>query len=164
MHYFAEVYRNQNYSSLQLVETIRGDYRGTVCNILEMYIETTDAFGFLFPHRHRYYQLYNRRYLTGGDRLFERVPSTTMRGDWQTVHKHVVDKAAADNNSGKYKNNVCLVIVMENKTIWYINPSKFQRFAFEYETEHQSRGETMLHYSLPISKTDIISRTDPFLD
>lgn len=161
MHYFAELYRKQDYTTLNLVETIDGDYRGTVCNIMEMYRETTDNFGFPFSHYHRYYQLYNREYLHYGDRVFERA-TAAMRGEWQTVHKHVIDRAAADNNSGKFKDNVAIVIVMQNKTVWYINPSKFQTFAFEYETEHQSRGESKMQCSIPISKQDIISRDDPF--
>lgn len=155
MHFFAELYRSQDYRTFHLVKQIYGD-RGAVCNLLEMVRDTVDPLGVSWTKYHRYYQLFNRRYLEHGDQVFERA--SHMHGLWQTIHKNVLDEAVLATLTNKFKDNTVIVIVMQNKTVWYINPRLLQIFAYEYETYNPKEGGV----SVPISKEKIIDYIDPF--
>lgn len=155
MHYFTELYRNRKYRTFELVDRIKGS-KGVICNVMEMVRDAKDPLGMPWTRYHRYYQLFNRRYLERGDQVYERA--SMFHGPWQTVHRTVVQRAAVENVKGMYKDNVTLVVVMQNKTVWYIDPSKLHWFSFEYETYNEREGGV----SVPISKEQIINRVDPF--
>lgn len=164
LHYFAELQRQRGrkYDTLNaLIGGIMGS-KGKICNIVDMKVLEITRLHTLVTERYRYYVLYNRRYLEYGDRMFERA--SHMHGKWQTVHKKVVDQAVLEGMVGLLRDHVCIVIIMQDKTDWYINPSKMKRFAFEWETETiHDRTETDISCSVPISREHVISRIDPFI-
>lgn len=157
LYYFTYKQKDTSYTSLFKVGEIEGS-KGVICNIVEKSVETLDSFQMIWKKKYRYYVLYNRRYLRDGNSLFERASS--MHGNWQTVHMKVLDEAARLNSAGELKGHVCIVIVMQDKTTWYIDPTLMKKFTFEYEAERIPYGEQEMEGSIPISK---ISGNDPFL-
>lgn len=162
VYYMAFIHKDKPWKHMFLSDSIKGD-KGIVCYTVDEDYFTTDAFGVTWTRQFRYFVLYNRRYLEYADRLFDRA--SMYPGSWQTVRKDIIEKAAALNEkqgANPYKNNVTIVIVMENKNIWYIHPNRFKTFTFEYETERIPWNEQSPECSIPISKDKIISRHDPF--
>ena len=160
VHYFAELQRGKNYRSFWQSGDMFGS-KGIISYVLDMFFDVKTAFNTVVEERYRYYLLYNRRYLEYGDKRFERASS--MHGPWQTVNKKVIDAAALENMVGQFRNHVCIVIVMQNKTVWYINPSLMKKFCFEYETEDIPYGETELEGHIPVNREPMISGIDPFI-
>lgn len=161
VYYFNYTKRNEPYTSMYIREAIRGD-RGIVCYVIDQNFSAIDAFQTLWEKHYRYFLLYNRRYLAHGDSLFERA--SMYKGDWQTVRKDILEKATSLNNTrgSEYRDHVAIVIVMQNKAIWFVNPSLMTIFSYEYETERIPYNESAAECSIPISKDKIISRHDPF--
>jgi len=161
VYYMASIHKDKPWQHMYLQDSIKGD-KGIVCYTVDedYFVET--GFGFTVAEQYRYFVLYNKRYLSHGDSLFDRA--SMYKGDWQTVRKDILDKAA-DLNETKgnvYRNKVSIAIVMQNKGIWYIDPSLMRTFSFEYETERIPYNEISPECSIPISKEKIISRHDPF--
>lgn len=159
VYYLNYTHKDKPYRSNILTDSLKGD-KGTVCYIINQNYVLTDPLGMIWPRQFRYYILYNRKYLAHGDSLFERA--SMYKGDYQTVRKDVLYKAADQNETQAYKDCVTLAIVMQNKTIWYINPSAMKTFSHGYETERIPLKESSPECSIPITKEKIISRSDPF--
>ena len=159
VYYLNYVHKDKPYKSNVLKNSINGD-RGTVCYIVDQNYVLTDPLGMTWPRNFKYFVLYNRKYLQHGDSIFERA--SMYKGDYQTVRKDILYKAADLNETQAYKDSVTLAIVMQNKTVWYINPSAMKTFSYGYETERIPLKETSPECSIPISKEKIISRFDPF--
>ena len=159
VYYLNYVHRDKPYKSNLLTESIKGD-KGTVCYVVNQNYILTDPLGMTWPRNFKYFVLYNRKYLQHGDSIFERA--SMYKGDYQTVRKDILYKAADQNETQAYKDSVTLAIVMQNKTVWYINPSAMKTFSYGYETERIPLKETSPECSIPISKEKIISRFDPF--
>jgi hypothetical protein len=160
MHYFAKLQHSRNYAKLEWLGVVRAS-RGIVCNMIGITANIVTPLTTVVTESYKYYVLYNRRYLLYGDRRFERASS--IRGNWQTVHKKVIDAAALENFVGPLRDHVCIVIVMQDKTVWYINPSLMKKFCFEYETEDIPFGEVEPEGHIPINREPMISRNDPFI-
>ena len=135
-----------------------------ICYILDFEKTVETPFETIVSELYRYYLVYNRRYVQAGpsDR-FARVPSSIMRGKWLSVYSRIVDEAAHEEKEGRLKNHCVAVIVMPDKSIWYMRPTKAKRFVFEYETELLVEWEQEKHGFIPLTKTDIINQTNPFI-
>lgn len=160
VYYMSYIHKDKPWQHMFLSDSIKGD-KGIVCYTVDEDYFESDPLGIPWARRFKYFVLYNRRYLYHGDSIFERA--SMHKGDWQTVRKDVLDRAADLNESNsEFKGNACIAIVMQNKVIHYINPSKMRKFSFEYETERIPNKEITPECSIPIKKEDIISRHDPF--
>lgn len=161
VYYMSYIHKDKPWKHMFLSDSIRGD-RGIVCYTVDEDYFQDDPLGIPWARQFRYYVLYNRRYLKYGDSLFDRA--SMFKGDWQTVRKDILDKAADLNETkgSPFRNNVCIAIVMKSKVIHYINPSAMRTFSFEYETERTPDNETSAECSISISREKIISRHDPF--
>lgn len=161
VYYMSYIHKDKPWQHMFLSDSIKGD-KGIVCYTVDEDYFVDDPLGIPWVRRFKYFVLYNRRYLRHGDSLFERA--SMCKGDWQTVRKDVLYQAANLNESRatEFRNNVAIAIVMQNKGIWYINPSLMRTFSYEYETERTPYEEASPECSIPISKDKIISRHDPF--
>jgi hypothetical protein len=161
-HYFAGLQADRHYDKLVVSGVVNGS-KGIVCNIIDMKLTLETVFGEV-QEQYRYYLVYNRRYLERGADIYERA-TPGMRGNWQSVHKKVIEASTLDNMVGPYRNHCCIVIVMQDKTVWYINPNKMKTFVFEYDTEDIPRGESEAVGHIPTTEkySEMISRHDPFI-
>lgn len=161
VYYMAFVHKDKPWNHMFLSDSIKGD-RGIVCYTVDEDYFETDPLGLSWARRFKYFVVYNRRYLYHGNRFFERA--SMHQGDWQTVRKDILDRAADLNEAtnSEFKGNTCIAIVMQSKVIHYINPSKMRTFCFEYEAERTPNNEQSPECSIPIKKEEIITRHDPF--
>lgn len=164
VYYMAYIHKDKTWQHMFLSDSIKGD-RGIVCYTVDEDYFLTDPLGNPWTRRFKYFVLYNRSFLINGGRLFERIPkSFQYTGDWQTVRKDILERAAALNEAtnSEFRGNVAIAIVMQSKAIYYINPNKMKKFCFEYECERIPFKEQSPECSIPIKKDDIITRHDPF--
>jgi hypothetical protein len=160
VYYMAYIHKDKPWNHMFLSDSIKGD-RGIVCYTVDEDYFVTTPLTTTMTLRYKYFVVYNRRYLYHGDHFFERA--SMHKGDWQTVRKDILDRAADLNESNsEFKGNSCIAIVMKDKVIHYINPSKMRKFCFEYEAERIPNNEQSPECSIPIKKDDIITRHDPF--
>lgn len=140
--------------------------KGKICSVIETTLTAETPLTTVMTEQFRYYLLFNRNYYPG--RPLDKFERTTdsMAGPWQTVHSKVVDAAALDNMVGQYRGHCAIVIVMQDKTIWFIHPNRMKQFVFEYETEDIPRGEIEKEGHIPANGRErfeeMISHRDPF--
>jgi len=152
VNYFTWLQGGRNWKSLFRYRSIQG-HKGNICHIVELTTEELDSFQNLWPKKYAYYICYNREYLPGYKALhaFERPSKSYGNKDWQTVHSKIIADAIA--NYKKYQ-GVRIVVIMQSKNMWYIDPLLIRKWADEYECERIPPGEIELECSIPVTKLE----------
>lgn len=161
LYYFAFIQAQQGkYDELYQVDTIKGR-KGPLCYVVEKSSRTLDPFNLEWYHHARYYILYNRSYLRGANREFERA--SMFRQEWQSCHMRVLSQATQWDieSQSRFKGNTYITIVMSNRDIHYVRASIFKQFVFEYEAINTLPGETETTGHMPIAKM-LDKNIDPY--
>lgn len=154
LNYFTFLQKDRLFSKFEKTFSIAGS-KGVICHQTYMVVKDVDPLGLPRTRYYDYFVCYNREYLAGhaAANFFER-PSKRYQGEkWQSLHSKVIDFALEE------RGNVMIVIVMKDKTVWYVDPAVIRKWANEYECEHQLPREWELTCSIPVSK---LERDDPF--
>jgi hypothetical protein len=157
LNYFAFLQKGRKYGAFIKTGSIQGS-AGNIAHICSIRTDELDPFRNYWPKYYNYIVCYNRAFLVGhaAIRFFERVPKHFASVDWQSVHSKILEQAL---ELRKKVHGCRIVIVMQSKEVFYVNPQILDKFSFEYETYHTLPREWEATTSIPITK---LEREDPF--